>query len=213
MPTDARCLRVGADATGTKPAGTVVPIREPHLMSRLSKYHPGVPEQTTRLMLLGATEAEVAAFYGIGLTTFEDWKHRYRALRRAVEEGAIVADANVASSLYKRANGYDYVERRTTYGAQRADGTRSIVEMVETTKHMPGDVHAQTKWLHNRAVRWRRPEAFDLNVKEDKLLPYTREEAVMRLLQEAPPELLRRALGDPPMIEITPERPETGEEP
>jgi hypothetical protein len=74
-------------------------------MARPSKYKPEYAELAMNYCLLGATDAEVAAFLGIGLRTVADWKIAHTDFAEAMSTGKDKADAKVVGALYKNATG------------------------------------------------------------------------------------------------------------
>jgi len=111
---------------------------------RPTKFKPEYLEQAYKLCLLGATDEEMADFFGVRVTTIDNWKKKRKKFLGAVKRGKIAADANVAESLYKRACGYEHPEDKIFC----TDGN---VTTVATTKHYPPDTAAAFIWLKNRA--------------------------------------------------------------
>lgn len=110
---------------------------------RPSAWRPEYAEQAFRYCLLGATDIQMAEFFGVSNQTFNAWKKKQPQLLDAITRGKGVADANVAQGLYKRATGYDIKEEviKTLNGK---------IERVETSKHIPPDTAAAFIWLKNR---------------------------------------------------------------
>lgn len=104
-----------------------------------------VIDQVEKLAKLGATDKQIADFFGKNVTTLEKWIRDNDELYKARKRGGIEADTKVAESMYKRAVGYSYIEaeyRRNELGEK--------VLAKETLKHQPGDPTAQKFWLANR---------------------------------------------------------------
>jgi len=113
---------------------------------RPTKYKEEYAEQAYKLCLLGATDKEIADFFGVTESTLNLWKKEYPEFSESLKNGKVVADAEVAASLYKRAKGYQYVE--TTY--ENGAITKSVV------KEVAPDTGAAMAWLKNRQKdRWR----------------------------------------------------------
>jgi hypothetical protein len=92
---------------------------------------------------LNATDAELAALFGVHRRTIEKWKQK-KEFSESLRRGKNAADQRVVKALYERATGYNYKEKKVTtspYGEQ---------EITEFERHAPPDVTAALKWLFNR---------------------------------------------------------------
>lgn len=124
-------------------------------MGRPSSYKAEYAEQARKLCLLGATDAQLADFFGVAESSLNRWKEAHAEFRESLKKGKERADALVAHSLYRRALGYkhDAVKILTV-----ADGSNngSHVEQVPYVEHYPPDTTAAIFWLKNRRPdRWR----------------------------------------------------------
>ena len=72
-------------------------------MGRKSNYKPEYANQALKLCLLGATDKEMADFFGCSEQTLNKWKKDFPDFLESLKKGKNVADANVASKLYNRA--------------------------------------------------------------------------------------------------------------
>lgn len=77
---------------------------------RPTKYKPEYADQAYRLCLLGHTDSELSEFFEVNEDTIHEWKKRHEDFSESVKRGKLVADANVAEGLYKRAIGFEYDE-------------------------------------------------------------------------------------------------------
>ena len=145
---------------------------------RPSDYDPAMNDQAFKLALLGMTDAEIAEFFGVAVSTFYLWKKRHPAFSEAVNAGGVQADADVASSLYRRAMGeVVYVEKRV----KNDDGGYEVIRL---SQQVPSDPGAAKLWLTNRQPgKWRDKQHVDMTT-NGKDLPPTVD------LSKAPPELL-----------------------
>lgn len=87
------------------------------------EYH---PVTAFKLALLGLIDREIAEFLEINEDTLHQWKKDHPVFSESLNEGKLIANGNVAQSLYKRANGmvtkevvYEDIEERIDHG----DGT------------------------------------------------------------------------------------------
>ena len=113
-----------------------------------TRWRNHIPELVRWMAREGLTTEEMATELGVPRRTFRDWCEKHQALREALEEGRLIADARVEDSLYRRALGYEYeeVEVVESSGGRRERTIR---------KHIPPDVTACIFWLKNR-----RPQAW-----------------------------------------------------
>ena len=120
-------------------------------MARPTDYRPDYPEQAYKLCLLGATNDEIADFFGVATSTIHEWRSTHEAFSDAITRGKLEADANVASRLYERAMGYKH-EAVKIFMPAGADAP----VYAEYTEHFPPDTQAASLWLRNRQpAKWR----------------------------------------------------------
>src|SRR5690242_9203224 len=74
-------------------------------MGRPTLYRPELCEQARNYCLLGATNNELAEFFGVCPSTIDNWIVRHADFEAAVKSGRAFADARVARGLYNRAIG------------------------------------------------------------------------------------------------------------
>lgn len=137
---------------------------------RPSKYRPEFAEQAVKLCRLGATDVELAEFFGVSESTLNNWKKAHPGFLESLKKGKTLADAEVADKLFKRATGYEHPEddiRTVSDGG----GTSSIV-ITPTIKRYPPDTGAAIFWLKNRQpAKWRdKVETEDKGADINKLL-------------------------------------------
>lgn len=120
-----------------------------HPGGRETLYQEQYAEQAYKLCLLGATDVELADFFGVVEKTIYNWKDAQPEFLQAITRGKMMADAQVAESLFKRALGYSHpaVKIMTVNGA---------VVHEDYTEHYPPDTPAASLWLRNRQPeKWR----------------------------------------------------------
>jgi hypothetical protein len=118
-------------------------------MARPSKYKPEYAEQAAKLCKLGATDAQLADFFEVSVSTINLWKLEHAEFSESIKVPKAEADERVTQSLYRRAMGYEHdeVDIRVVGG-----------EVVQTPirKHYPPDTTAMIFWLKNRQPgEWR----------------------------------------------------------
>ena len=112
-------------------------------MGRPSSFKPEYVEQVYRLSLLGLTDKEMAVFFGVSDTCFDNWKLKYPEFMGSIKNGKENADGKVTESLYKRALGYSHPE-------DKVFNNNGEALIVPTIKHYPPDTGAIIFWLCNR---------------------------------------------------------------
>jgi hypothetical protein len=116
---------------------------------RPSKFDPEYVEQARKLALLGATDAEMAGFWGVSVPALHRWRQAHPAFRKSTMAGKLAADAEIAESLHHRARGYSHQAVKIFQYEGRP------VE-VAYTEHYPPDTQAASLWLRNRQpAKWR----------------------------------------------------------
>lgn len=127
-------------------------------VGRPTDYHFKYCEQAKMLCLLGATDEQIAEFFGICVATYYNWRNEHPEFLEAVKSGKKIANAEVAHSLFSRAKGCTVKE--TTY--ERVDlrdnletlpdehMTIDIFKKKIVIKELPPDQGAAMNWLKNR---------------------------------------------------------------
>lgn len=116
---------------------------------RPTSYRPEYVEQAFNYCLLGATDEDLARFFGVSTQTINAWKSSHSEFLDAIKRGKDEADAKVAASLYNRALGYSHPDLDLKVVAGQIVGTPII-------KHYPPDPTSAIFWLKNRQrAKWR----------------------------------------------------------
>ena len=116
---------------------------------RPTDYKDEYVEQAYNYCLLGATDAELAIFFGVCVATINNWKNEHPEFLDALKNGKEMADARVAKALFSRATGYSCPD---------VDIKMYEGEIIETPviKHYPPDATSMIFWLKNRQPdKWR----------------------------------------------------------
>ncbi len=115
------------------------------MAGRPSAYRAEYADQARKLCMLGATDANLADFFGVSESTVNNWKQVHPEFLESLKAGKQVADGEVAHSLYRRATGWEH-------GAVKIflppNATAPV--LVDYVEHHPGDTTAQIFWLKNR---------------------------------------------------------------
>jgi hypothetical protein len=116
---------------------------------RPTDYKAEYAEQAEKLCIFGATNYELAEFFGVSDRTIARWCIEHEKFCHAVKAGKEKADSRVEKSLYDRAVGY-------TFEAEEIFSYQGEVTRVPTVKHIPPDPGAAMNWLKNRrSVDWK----------------------------------------------------------
>lgn len=116
---------------------------------RPTKYTDQTAAQAAKLCALGATDAELANFFEVAVSTISLWKVQHPEFSEALNPAKDVSDDRVQRSLYQRAMGYEHDEIDI-----RVVGTKLVKTPIR--KHYPPDVTACIFWLKNRRPQqWR----------------------------------------------------------
>ena len=121
---------------------------------RPTAYDPAFVEQAAKLCNLGATDDEMADFFGVHRSTLYRWKLEYPDFCDAIKSAKEIADERVERSLYQKATGYNVTEQQAV--KVKVEQYVEQVEVVEVEKHIPADTSAAIFWLKNRRKdQWR----------------------------------------------------------
>lgn len=124
---------------------------EADLGGRPTAYRPEFDEQAAKLCALGATDSDLANFFGVTPRTINNWKARHEGFFQSIKIAKDAADDRVERSLYQRAVGYeaDAVKIFMPAGADKP-------VYAEYRENIQPDVAAAIFWLKNRRKdQWR----------------------------------------------------------
>lgn len=124
-------------------------------------YHPGM---AYKLTLLGVTDDQMADVFDIDQATLNRWKKKHSDFCESLTRGKIIADAEIAHSMFERAKGYQHKETKFFVVRDGKDSEKVVTE--ETVMQYPPDTKAAAIWLSNRTRNWRE-KIVDLPEKPD----------------------------------------------
>jgi len=129
---------------------------------RPTDYRVEYIEQVKKLCLLGATDVELADFFGIAVSTLNLWKNRHPEFMEALKSGKRHCDDKVVDALYNKAIGYELQEVREE--ESETSGRKTTV----TKRQIAGDTTAQIFWLKNRQPEmWRDKQEHAVTLSDD----------------------------------------------
>lgn len=119
---------------------------------RPTKYKKEYNDMVVKLCLMGATDKKIADFFNVAESTINLWKLKEPEFSESIKKGKIVADANVAASLYKRATGYEVTTQKAikVRTHKNGEGSHEDVKVVTVKESFPPDTTAIIFWLKNR---------------------------------------------------------------
>lgn len=119
------------------------------ITGRSTKYKDTYARQAKKLCEYGATDMEIADFFGVAKSTLYLWKIRHKDFSEALSVGKGLSDQRVERSLYEKAVGY-------TFESEKIFQFQGEIVRAMTLEHVPPSDKAITYWLGNRAPdRWR----------------------------------------------------------
>lgn len=137
---------------------------------RPTEYREEYPKQAEKLCKLGATNADLADFFGVAVRTIDRWIGEYPDFCRAVKATKGAADERVTRSLYQRAMGYTFDSVKIFL----PKGARKPV-LVPYREHVPPDPTSMIFWLKNRQpAEWRDKQEVSHGVTEEMAEVMTR---------------------------------------
>jgi hypothetical protein len=123
-------------------------------VGRPTRYKAEYAEQAYNYCLLGATDTELAGFFGVVESTLNLWKKVHKEFSESVTRGKDIADAKVARALYDGCTDRYVIEQQVI--KVKVDQYEEEVKTVDVVKVIPADFRNQQFWLKNRQKnKWR----------------------------------------------------------
>jgi len=130
------------------------------------KYRPEYCEQVKKLVMLGAIDTDIAAFFNVSLQTLYSWKNNYPEFLDAQTSSKENYDRRITRSLAEKAQGYKCLESKVF----NIGGELVIKDVI---KQYPPDTTACIFWLKNRQPNeWRdvQERAITVNPGEERVV-------------------------------------------
>lgn len=99
--------------------------------------------QAEKLCNLGATDAELADFFGVSIPTVMLWMVEHPKFSEVVTRSKVAFDARIERSMAQRAIGYNYT-------SEKVFNHNGKIIRAKTVEHVPADPGAAMNWLKNR---------------------------------------------------------------
>ena len=142
---------------------------------RPTAYSGDFAEQARKICELGATDQEIADFFGVDVRTIYRWKHDHDEFCQALKAGKDIADERVERSLYQKAIGYEQDEVKIFMPS----GAEKPVYAEFRAKIAP-DTTAAIFWLKNRRSQdWRDVKSNEHSGPDGGPIPIARVERVI----------------------------------
>ena len=128
---------------------------------RPTDYKPEYVEQVYKLCLLGATDKEIADFFNVCTSTLANWKNIHPEFMDSLKKSKLLADGDVAESLYNRALGYSHPD-------EHISNFQGEITKTKITKHYAPDPTSAIFWLKNRQPnKWRDKQVVNISLDEE----------------------------------------------
>lgn len=129
------------------------------------------PKQALKFSLLGLTDVQMSGAFEINPDTFYQWQKKYPEFSESIKKGKLEADANVVSTLYKRALGHTQ-KSRVPFKVKKIDPATGklydTIEFAESEDYFPPDMIATIFWLKNRQPEhWRDKKEVEIDDKRE----------------------------------------------
>ena len=136
-------------------------------MGRPSKYNPKYHVPWVKSLAMdGKTEHEIAESMEVSRSTLKKWEKEHPEFADALAYGKGAADSAVEQSLFKRAMGFTYKEKKTIVTMDK-DGNQMPARIEVIEREAIPDTGACIFWLKNRRRdKWR--DSWDVDVNTDK---------------------------------------------
>jgi hypothetical protein len=90
--------------------------------------------------MFGATEKQLAIYWGVSMPTIQLWKNTHEDFALALTQGKLKADIEVAKALYRNAVGFEYEE-------EVAFNNKGVIIKTMLKKQRLPDAWSEVKWL------------------------------------------------------------------
>lgn len=116
---------------------------------RPSKFTSAFSRQAAVMCKLGATDEQLAEFFGVTVNSIANWKKKHPQFLGALKLGKDEADDRVERSLFERATGYSHPDVHIS-------NFQGDITVTPITKHYAPDATSCIFWLKNRRpAEWR----------------------------------------------------------
>jgi len=120
------------------------------------RYEPIFNKIAYHLTLMGATDVMLAQAFNVSLESIKKWKRDHPDFLEALKRGKMIADGEVAYSLYRSATGYKYKDKVVMANKVKKFVDGKVVKeyteplIVDVEREMPPNANAAIKWLTAR---------------------------------------------------------------
>jgi hypothetical protein len=124
--------------------------KRPRTPNELNHRYPDLYKQVELLSQLGATDIQLAMFFGVTPDCITKRMRKDPKFHEARKKGGIIADTMVADRLYQRALGYDFTETEYRLMTNPDTKQKEMIAVKRIIKHIPPDTGAMIYWVKTR---------------------------------------------------------------
>lgn len=167
----------GRDNKGRFTKGNLIGVPfQPGNSGRPSGYDPRLDDLARRYCLLtNATDADLAVFLEISVSTLNDWKQAHPSFLASIRAGKEEADMTVAEAASFGATGGMVEEEVAVKLKDKDPASGKIIERVEVVgvrRYVPPNPQLTRMWLINRSRHWK-PESDQPDPKPSQIVNNT----------------------------------------
>ena len=138
-------------------------------MARPSQYEELVKphiEKVKEWAASGATNKEIAEALGIGLSTLQTYKTKYKEFQEAFARGRVAVCCDIKAALLKKALGFSYQEEKKV--ARKDKSGENIVVVERYDRYVPPSETAAAMLLRNYDETWRDSDDISIKFKQQE---------------------------------------------
>jgi transcriptional regulator with XRE-family HTH domain len=99
------------------------------MAGRPTLYKPEYVEKVKRICLLGGTDAQIADYFGVDVSTIGNWKNAHPEFLESIRETKVLQDLEVSDSLFKQARSGNVIAQKFWLMNRQKDAWREKQEV------------------------------------------------------------------------------------
>lgn len=138
-------------------------------MGRRNKYETNIKPYLAEIkeLVQDVNESDLAAKYGIAISSWENYKKQYPEFREALLGGRELLVAELHQSIKMKAKGFHYTE--TKIKTRITEDGEEVTYREEYTRYAPPDTGAIHLLLKNLDKNWRNDDQATMDLKREQL--------------------------------------------